>query len=237
MKGRRRRATHVGRPAAGHPLALFWQPHVGGPGAAQSHAQPESQHAAGAAAGMKEAVVNRFAAEAVLKACCVIREITSLAADLGVTPWLEAYKHDATQAVAGQEEAVAGGQEKAVAADEGPEAAVLLDPPCSALGLRPRLMHSWSLAQLRALAAYQRSLLVTAVAALAPGGTLLYCTCTISPQENEANVAWALDRYAGALQLEPAAPLLGLPGLTGADPHTGERWLSPKEADMVGPAF
>ncbi|KAG2441250.1 hypothetical protein HYH02_010093 [Chlamydomonas schloesseri] len=204
-----------------------------------------------------------------------IREITSLAADLGVTPWLEAYKHDATQvvaaavahdgaAVARDHAAVAApvNTEAAAAAADGqaaasaPDAAdaatpplgpplgpppyppatfdaVLLDPPCSALGLRPRLLHSWTLPQLRALAAYQRSLIVAAVAALRPGGTLVYCTCTVSPPENEANVAWALDRYAGVLQLESAQPLLGLPGLTGADPVTGERWLRPEEAEMV----
>lgn len=32
---------------------------------------------------------------------------------------------------------------------------VMLDPPCSALGLRPRLQHDWSLHQLRKMAAYQ----------------------------------------------------------------------------------
>lgn len=52
--------------------------------------------------------------------------------------------------------------------------------------------------QLRALAAYQRALLHTAVALLAPGGTLVYCTCTVNPDENEGNVAWALDRWAEA---------------------------------------
>ncbi|KAG2494690.1 hypothetical protein HYH03_007206 [Edaphochlamys debaryana] len=109
---------------------------------------------------------------------------------------------------------------------------IMLDPPCSALGLRPRLLHSWTLPQLRALAQYQRSLLHTAVSLLAPGGELLYSTCTLSPAENEANVAWALDRFP-ALRLLPAEPLLGLRGLTGADPHTGERWLSEEEADLV----
>ncbi len=52
--------------------------------------------------------------------------------------------------------------------------------------------------QLRALAAYQRALLHTAVALLDAGGTLVYCTCTVNPDENEGNVAWALDRWAKA---------------------------------------
>ncbi|EFJ40115.1 hypothetical protein VOLCADRAFT_100142 [Volvox carteri f. nagariensis] len=86
---------------------------------------------------------------------------------------------------------------------------ILLDPPCSALGLRPRLLHAWSLKQ------------------------LVYCTCTINPDENEANVAWALDRFSGSLELLPADPLLGLTGLTGADPESGNRWLSEREAALV----
>ncbi|GIL68932.1 hypothetical protein Vafri_22182 [Volvox africanus] len=110
---------------------------------------------------------------------------------------------------------------------------ILLDPPCSALGLRPRLLHSWNLPQLRAMAAYQRSLMHTAVRLLAPGGEMVYCTCTINPDENEANVAWALDRFSGSLRLLPAEPLVGLTGLTGADPETGSRWLSEQEAAMV----
>lgn len=59
--------------------------------------------------------------------------------------------------------------------------AVLLDAPCSALGLRPRLAMGWQLPQLEALAAYQRALLHAAVHVLKPGGSLVYCTCTINP--------------------------------------------------------
>jgi hypothetical protein len=61
--------------------------------------------------------------------------------------------------------------------------AVLLDAPCSALGLRPRLLLDWKLPQLQALAAYQRALLHAAVHMLKPGGSLVYCTCTINPGE------------------------------------------------------
>ena len=60
---------------------------------------------------------------------------------------------------------------------------VLLDAPCSALGLRPRLLLSWDLHQLQQLAAYQRALLHSAVHMLKPGGTMVYCTCTINPGE------------------------------------------------------
>lgn len=66
--------------------------------------------------------------------------------------------------------------------------AVLLDAPCSALGLRPRLFMDWKLPQLEALAGYQRALLHAAVHVLRPGGSLVYCTCTINPGKRLAAV-------------------------------------------------
>eukprot|EP01065_Artemidia_motanka_P036871 TRINITY_DN44927_c0_g1_i1.p1 TRINITY_DN44927_c0_g1~~TRINITY_DN44927_c0_g1_i1.p1 ORF type:complete len:471 (+),score=142.43 TRINITY_DN44927_c0_g1_i1:48-1415(+) len=72
---------------------------------------------------------------------------------------------------------------------------VLLDPPCSGLGLRPRLRHEATAPQLREFADYQKRLISTAHALLRPGGVLVYSTCTVSPWENEANVAWALGKF------------------------------------------
>lgn len=66
--------------------------------------------------------------------------------------------------------------------------AVLLDAPCSALGLRPRLFMDWRLPQLEALAGYQRALLHAAVHVLRTGGSLVYCTCTINPGSRLAAV-------------------------------------------------
>lgn len=106
---------------------------------------------------------------------------------------------------------------------------VLLDAPCSALGLRPRLLHAWTLKQLRATAALQRALLHAAVRMLKPGGALVYSTCTINPGENEANVRYALDRWRGALALEAAPLALGGPGIVGES----DGWLSPEEAALV----
>merc|ERR1719428_1320443 len=39
---------------------------------------------------------------------------------------------------------------------------------------------------------YQRHFLRTASRLLRPGGTLVYSTCTLTAEENEENVAWAL---------------------------------------------
>lgn len=92
---------------------------------------------------------------------------------------------------------------------------VLLDAPCSALGLRPRLLHDWTQPRLDSLAGYQRALLATAVQLLKPGGSLVYCTCTINPGENEGNAAYALRRWKGCLELAPQPIVIGQPGLVG----------------------
>jgi 16S rRNA (cytosine967-C5)-methyltransferase len=68
---------------------------------------------------------------------------------------------------------------------------VLVDPPCSGLGTlqgHPDLRWRMSPAAIERLAAGQAAILAAARAALAPGGVLVYSTCTLSPSENEARV-------------------------------------------------
>lgn len=63
---------------------------------------------------------------------------------------------------------------------------VLLDPPCSGLGTlrsHPDLRWRTSPDAIEALAAEQDELLASARRALAPGGTLVYSVCTLSPRE------------------------------------------------------
>lgn len=71
--------------------------------------------------------------------------------------------------------------------------------------------------------------MATAVRLLKPGGTLVYCTCTINPAENETNVRFALDRWGKWLSLEQAAVegVAAGPGLTGVDPETGDKCVLP----------
>lgn len=63
---------------------------------------------------------------------------------------------------------------------------ILLDPPCSGLGLRPKLKISsveWE--NLDSFAPYQRKLFMQAWGLLKPGGEMTYSTCTLNPLENE----------------------------------------------------
>lgn len=68
---------------------------------------------------------------------------------------------------------------------------VLVDPPCSGLGTlqaRPDLRWRMSAERLPELARLQRAILTAAAAAVRPGGTLVYSTCTISALENEQQI-------------------------------------------------
>ncbi len=66
---------------------------------------------------------------------------------------------------------------------------ILVDAPCSGTGTLARNPEiKWRLvpADLDDLARRQTALLVNAFAALAPGGRLVYSTCSLEPEENEA---------------------------------------------------
>ncbi len=65
---------------------------------------------------------------------------------------------------------------------------ILLDAPCSGEGLialDPSRKRSKSMADIRFCATKQDALLDVAISSLAPGGTLVYSTCSIAPEENE----------------------------------------------------
>lgn len=114
---------------------------------------------------------------------------------------------------------------------------VLLDAPCSALGLRPRLFAGEeTLESLRGHGRYQRRMLDQAVQLVRSGGIIVYSTCTINPGENEALVRYALDTYK-FLALEPQYPKIGGPGLVGGidvfDGRFSQEWLRDGEQDLV----
>ena len=108
---------------------------------------------------------------------------------------------------------------------------VLLDPPCSGLGTlqsRPDLRWRVTPAGVTDLVEAQARLLSAAASALAPGGTLVYSTCTISPAENEGQIDSFLASHPEFAPVElsarfpawaaPAGPhLLALPSVQGSD--------------------
>ena len=81
---------------------------------------------------------------------------------------------------------------------------ILLDAPCSGEGLMSLnasdtpLFDSWSVAHIRRLSDLQKRLILEAWRLLKPDGTLVYSTCTMAPEENEAVVDWLLHRQSDA---------------------------------------
>lgn len=96
--------------------------------------------------------------------------------------------------------------------------AVLIDVPCSNSGvMRHRVDVKWRLQpeSFRRHASQQLDLLVAAADRVAPGGRLVYSTCSIDREENEQVVAAFLKRSSGAFELEASAA--SLPWQTGYD--------------------
>ena len=85
--------------------------------------------------------------------------------------------------------------------------AVVLDAPCSATGTmrrHPDLPHAKDGSDFGALIELQSQLLDHAIGLLKPGGRLVYCTCSLLPDEGECQVEEALGRHQN-LQIDQAA--------------------------------
>ncbi|ASJ01759.1 Sun/NOL1/NOP nucleolar protein [Thermococcus profundus] len=87
---------------------------------------------------------------------------------------------------------------------------ILLDAPCTALGIRPKLWESRTPKEIEATARYQRHFINAAIKSLRRGGVLVYSTCTLSYEENEANVKYMLGK---GLKLEEQSVFIGSHGI------------------------
>ena len=77
---------------------------------------------------------------------------------------------------------------------------MLVDAPCTSTGtIRRHPDVAWlrQEADIAALTALQKRLLQRAVALLKPGGTLVYCTCSLEPEEGEQAIASLLAAESG----------------------------------------
>ncbi|MBJ3764128.1 RsmB/NOP family class I SAM-dependent RNA methyltransferase [Maribius pontilimi] len=101
--------------------------------------------------------------------------------------------------------------------------AVLLDAPCSATGTlrrHPDLPRAKAAQDFAPLIALQARLLDRALTLVKPGGRVVFCTCSLLPEEGEAQVDAALARHPGlvldrdALQVDGIDPAwIGAQGL------------------------
>jgi len=68
---------------------------------------------------------------------------------------------------------------------------ILIDAPCSNSGVlrrRPDARWRWTTKRMKSLAATQALMLENALALLAPGGRLVYSTCSLEPEENRQQI-------------------------------------------------
>jgi len=84
---------------------------------------------------------------------------------------------------------------------------VLVDPPCTGLGILPKLGIETTVENVENLAAYQKQFLATASRITKKEGTIVYSVCTITKEECE-DVVWFAETELG-LTLEEQFPVLG----------------------------
>jgi len=97
---------------------------------------------------------------------------------------------------------------------------VLCDVPCSGLGLlarKPEIRLIPNPGNWESLIETQRAILSSAAARVKPGGTLVYSTCTINPDENSRQADWFLDSQSGRFAADGFADRLP-DGLVRLDP-------------------
>jgi 16S rRNA (cytosine967-C5)-methyltransferase len=76
--------------------------------------------------------------------------------------------------------------------------AVLVDAPCSGTGVLRRRVdarYRKTVAQIGQLVTVQQEILNQAAVLVRPGGRLVYSTCTLEPEENQAQIGWFLANH------------------------------------------
>ena len=99
---------------------------------------------------------------------------------------------------------------------------ILCDVPCSGEGMfrrDPATISEWSLQNVEKCWRLQREIVADAWECLAPGGILIYCTCTFNTKENEENVRWIMENYDAEVLEIPTDPSWNIIGslLSGFD--------------------
>lgn len=106
--------------------------------------------------------------------------------------------------------------------------AVLLDAPCSATGTirrHPDLPFVKDGSELAELVPLQAAMIDRALGFLKPGGRLVYCTCSLLPDEGERQLAAVLERHPEVQVIRPALP--------GVDPG----WITPDGGLRLRPDY
>jgi len=101
---------------------------------------------------------------------------------------------------------------------------LLLDVPCSNTGVLARRVEAkyrFNPTSLKKLIDVQRQIIADSLPLLASRGRLLYSTCSIDPEENEAQPAWAKSWHGLAIERSETLLPSGAPGDDAASYHDG----------------
>lgn len=108
--------------------------------------------------------------------------------------------------------------------------AVLLDAPCSATGTirrHPDLPHAKDGADFAGLISQQSAMIDHALTLLKPGGQLVFCTCSLLPDEGEVQIEEALQRH----------PNISIDTQAMTAPWIEDAWRSPEGGLRLRPDF
>ncbi len=90
---------------------------------------------------------------------------------------------------------------------------ILVDAPCSGTGTIRKSLKTimmWNPSGITKLSKIQKNLIEIAFGMLKESGTMVYSTCTIEPEENEAVVSYLLSKYPNAQLLDIDSERLGI---------------------------
>ncbi|GHV13979.1 SAM-dependent methyltransferase [Spirochaetia bacterium] len=131
--------------------------------------------------------------------------------------------------VSGFDAAAQGGRKS----EQGRYAAILLDAPCSSerhVIQNKKALTAWKAARPRFLAGRQWALLSSAFLLLRDGGSLVYATCALSPEENDAVAARLFKKYGDAIILDE-------PDFTEGEKTEFGRIILPDACNGMGPMY
>jgi 16S rRNA (cytosine1407-C5)-methyltransferase len=131
--------------------------------------------------------------------------------------------------VSGFDAAAQGGRKS----EQGRFSAILLDAPCSSerhVIQNEKALAEWTAARPRFLAGRQWALLSSAFLLLAPGGSLIYATCALSPEENDAVAVRLFKKYGDEVIIDE-------PDFTEGEKTDYGRIILPDTCNGMGPMY
>jgi len=108
----------------------------------------------------------------------------------------------------------------------------LIDPPCSALGLRPKIYDFSTLDRVNNLADYQKQFIKAGSKVTKPGGIIVYSVCTYTTQECERAVEFA--EHECGLSVVEQKLFLGSKGLVALTPSASRCQRFNPTVDEIG---